>query len=215
MPFRNPLTGRFQFIDRDAIERRANKKRSEDPRREFYEAILSSEGAYKNYYLAVGELVVKPITTTYEVNADMEIKYVLKRGWIATYHVETEEQSIDYSLPDIDLELVATEGESRLVTHLRRERNHTLVEAKKNEVLKKAGSLKCEVCGFDFEVMYDGLGKGFCEVHHIKPLSASKHSVITKLDDLAILCSNCHRIIHRSDPMLSIHELSDIVQNRH
>jgi 5-methylcytosine-specific restriction protein A len=43
------------------------------------------------------------------------------------------------------------------------------------------------------------------------PLSASSESVTTTLDDLAVLCSNCHRIIHRSTPMLSVAELSKVV----
>ncbi|WP_416376735.1 hypothetical protein [Klebsiella pneumoniae] len=32
--------------------------------------------------------------------------------------------------------------------------------------------------------------------------------MITKLSDLAIVCSNCHRIIHKTSPMISIDELS-------
>ncbi len=55
------------------------------------------------------------------------------------------------------------------------------------------------------------LGEGFCEVHHLVPLSASAESVTTTLNDLAVLCSNCHRIIHRSTPMLSVAELSKVV----
>ncbi|MCB1920550.1 MAG: HNH endonuclease [Candidatus Competibacteraceae bacterium] len=115
------------------------------------------------------------------------------------------------TLPDVDLPSARTEGAARLVSHLRRERNRTIVEAKKAAILNATGRLCCEVCGFDFSATYGTLGDGFCEVHHLVPLSATSESVITKLDDLAVLCSNCHRIIHRSTPMLSVAELSKVV----
>lgn len=115
------------------------------------------------------------------------------------------------ALPDIDLPATGTEGTARLVSHLRRERNRALVDAKKAATLSAKGGLCCEVCGFDFSITYGALGEGFCEVHHLVPLSASSESVTTTLNDLAILCSNCHRVIHRSTPMLSVAELSRVV----
>lgn len=67
-----------------------------------------------------------------------------------------------------------------------------------------------EACGFDFTMSSPELGQTFCELHHIRPLaSASKsYGTKTKLDDLSILCSNCHRMIHRTKPMGSVEELS-------
>lgn len=118
------------------------------------------------------------------------------------------------TLPDIDLPSAGTEGAARLVSHLRRERNRVLVNAKKAATLKTKGRLCCEVCGFDFSATYGPLGDDFCEVHHLVPLSTSSESVTTTLDDLAVLCSNCHRIIHRSTPMLSVAELSKVVFRR-
>lgn len=115
------------------------------------------------------------------------------------------------ALPDIDLPPAETEGATRLVSHLRRERNQAIVEAKKAATLNANGRLCCEVCGFDFLATYGVLGEGFCEVHHLVPLSAVTESVTTTLDALAVLCSNCHRIIHRSTPMLSVAELSKVV----
>ena len=117
------------------------------------------------------------------------------------------------ALPDIDLSPAGNEGAARLVSHLRRERNRAIVEAKKAATINAKRRLCCEVCGFDFSATYGALGEGFCEVHHLVPLSASPDSVTTTLDDLAILCSNCHRIVHRSDPMLSVSQLSEVVRN--
>lgn len=63
-------------------------------------------------------------------------------------------------------------------------------------MLATAGRLACEVCKFDFEVRYGALGKGFCEVHHKLPLSMLNAETAITIDDMAIVCSNCHRMIH-------------------
>lgn len=112
------------------------------------------------------------------------------------------------ALPDIDRNQSILEGNPRLVAHLRRERSTAIVKAKIEVTLQTKGKLCCEVCGFDFKAVYGQLGDGFCEVHHLQPLSKADGVVKTELKDLAIVCSNCHRIIHRSDPMVSISGLS-------
>jgi 5-methylcytosine-specific restriction enzyme A len=52
-------------------------------------------------------------------------------------------------------------------------------------------------CSFDFEKSYGKLGKGYAQVHHLDPLSKSpKEGKFTKLSDLAVVCANCHVMIH-------------------
>jgi 5-methylcytosine-specific restriction protein A len=118
------------------------------------------------------------------------------------------------TLPDVDQNQSILEGNPRLVAHLRRERSSAIVKAKKEATLQATGKLCCEACGFDFKDVYGELGDGFCEVHHIQPLSKADGVVKTELKDLAIVCSNCHRVIHRSDPMLSILNLSKHVNRQ-
>ncbi|KFK96456.1 MULTISPECIES: HNH endonuclease [unclassified Serratia (in: enterobacteria)] len=110
-------------------------------------------------------------------------------------------------LPDVDQTCSILEGNPRLVAHLRRERNPAVVKTKKEAALRATGKLCCEACGFDFKEVYGEIGDGFCEVHHLQPLSEADGVVKTELRDLAIVCSNCHRIIHRTNPMLSISSL--------
>lgn len=73
---------------------------------------------------------------------------------------------------------------------------------------------KCMVCGFNFEKIYGIHGKGFIEVHHLKPVSELK--VDTKIDpktDLVVVCSNCHRMLHRNrNNVLPLEELKKIIQ---
>jgi 5-methylcytosine-specific restriction protein A len=105
--------------------------------------------------------------------------------------------------------------EGRLLTrlHVSRERDRRLVAAKKLTVLKATGRLACEACEFDFEEAYGARGVGFAECHHRLPLSALTRSRKTALGDLAILCSNCHRMIHRSRPWLTVEALTAIVRS--
>ena len=118
-------------------------------------------------------------------------------------------------LPDIDLSKSIQEGNPRLVAHLRRERSAAIVKLKKAAVLKATGRLCCEACGFDFKEIYGDLGDGFCEVHHLHPLHMSDGKTKTELKDLAIICSNCHRIIHRTDPMPSVDKFAKQLRKIH
>ena len=59
----------------------------------------------------------------------------------------------------------------------------------------------CQGCGFDFEGKYGALGHKYIEAHHLHPLG-SRLGIATLTDparDFAVLCSNCHRMIHRSE----------------
>lgn len=105
-----------------------------------------------------------------------------------------------------DGEHEAAEGRLLLSRHRRRERSPKL-RRQKIEQAKKAGvPISCEVCHFNFHVTYGPRGEDFIEIHHILPLHASGE-IKTKLSDLAMLCSNCHRMIHRGNPWLTPAEL--------
>ena len=109
--------------------------------------------------------------------------------------------------------------EGRLLArlHKRRERRPDKVAQKKRAVLQRDGALKCEACSFDFEAVYGPLGAGFAECHHRTPLADLAPGQPLRLSDLAILCANCHRIIHRSGrrgAMLSVGGLADLLRQR-
>ena len=98
-----------------------------------------------------------------------------------------------------DLEDEIEFGEGRILTriHLARERNATLVSTKKRLVMTQTGKLACEACEFDFQAVYGELSEGFAECHHTAPVATLNPGTNTRLTDLAVLCSNCHRMIHR------------------
>ena len=66
----------------------------------------------------------------------------------------------------------------------------------------------CLACGFDFEEHYGDLGRDFIIVHHVVPVSQlGADYVINIAEDLITLCANCHAMIHREDPPLTLEQL--------
>ena len=99
------------------------------------------------------------------------------------------------------------EGRVLYRLHRKRERNSILVKKKK----AAAKSLCCEACGFDFLKAYGEIGRGFIECHHTVPISEYKQGQKTKLEELALVCANCHRMLHRRRPWLTIAELAALL----
>ena len=130
------------------------------------------------------------------------IRMALTNGQIPEASLEEDEE-------------VAEAEEGRILTriHRSRERSRQLVEKKKASVLKAHGTLRCEACAFDFELTYGERGKGFIEAHHVKPVHTLKPGEKTRLEDLVLICSNCHRILHMRRPWLTMDELRQLVHS--
>ncbi|HEY7117657.1 MAG TPA: HNH endonuclease [Tepidisphaeraceae bacterium] len=112
---------------------------------------------------------------------------------------------------DTDGTLVALEGDRVAATVMQSKRDRRLREAKIRLARRAAGGrLVCEVpgCGFDFERVYGVLGSGFAHVHHRESLSSRRgRRRHTSIDELAIVCANCHAMIHRHGACRRLDEL--------
>lgn len=104
-----------------------------------------------------------------------------------------------------------TEGKKTVYYTTKYERS-----AQNREEAIRIHGTKCMICGFDFEKKYGELGKGYIEVHHIKPLSDLDEEVVANpATDLICVCSNCHRMLHRfRNYMVSVEELRQIVEDK-
>lgn len=111
----------------------------------------------------------------------------------------------------IDEVVGALEGVERVRMIRHRSRERSLRAAKIQATLDAAPDerLRCEVpgCGFDFEERYGELGRGFAHVHHLLPLATLDSPVVTTLEDLVIVCANCHAMIHRGGECRPLGEL--------
>ena len=96
----------------------------------------------------------------------------------------------------------------RYVRHSKIERN-----TKASSEAKKVLGTECQGCGLKFEKVYGRRGVGFIEAHHKIPLSELKEGQSVSMDpkqDFAVLCSNCHRMVHKGNSVLSIEQLRNL-----
>lgn len=91
----------------------------------------------------------------------------------------------------------------KLREHKRIERNRKLAAR-----VKKLQGHTCRACGFNFEQAYGDIGADFIEAHHLTPLSELHGDVVllNPKKDFTVLCSNCHRMIHRSEFVNKVEE---------
>lgn len=116
--------------------------------------------------------------------------------------------------------LIIEEGASFTHNVNKRNRSRHLAEIAKEHFRNDKGQIPCMVCEFDFLDFYGELGKSYIEIHHLKPIheyeiSGEKGTVETSLKNLAPLCSNCHRMVHRKKgELISPENLKDIIGGR-
>ena len=133
-----------------------------------------------------------------ELQSDMQRLLSLYRHLVekeATLYIRAEAEEDELGLGVEDLK--------RLREHKRIERNRKLAAS-----VKKAHGYSCKACGFNFAETYGAIGADFIEAHHLMPLSELTGDKV-KLDpklDFSVLCSNCHRMIHRSEFVSRVEE---------
>lgn len=113
---------------------------------------------------------------------------------------------------ELTLEDSVLEGQVIYKLHKLRERNKKIIRQKKDQMLQRTGQLACEACVFEFEPYYGEIGKGYIECHHRTPLSQFKVSTRTTLDDLALVCSNCHRMLHKRIDTITVEDLKTMIR---
>ncbi|MGY2118913.1 HNH endonuclease [Nocardia gipuzkoensis] len=122
----------------------------------------------------------------------------------------TEEVTWDIAFPE---DVGFREGRLLAGRYFRRERDRRLRARKIADFLKTADRVRCEVCYFDFEAVYGPHGSNYIECHHVVPLHVSGETE-TRLADLILLCSNCHRMIHYRAQWLHPDDLRTLVRQQ-
>jgi 5-methylcytosine-specific restriction protein A len=120
-------------------------------------------------------------------------------------------QKIQYNLSAEIAETaqIFIEGAAAQISQTRYERS----KPARDECLKHYG-YSCFVCGFDFEKFYGSLGYMFIHVHHLMQVATRKQEYqIDPIHDLRPVCPNCHSMLHKKDPPLTIEELKEIIKN--
>lgn len=108
-------------------------------------------------------------------------------------------------------EEVFREAKQKMKLHLVKERNRYLVRRAKEIWSHKSDGMRCSICSFSFFEVYGEVGEDFIEAHHSMPVSSLEPDTIVKPSDLVPVCSNCHRMLHRRRPWLTVSQLKSIV----
>ncbi len=114
------------------------------------------------------------------------------------------------SLPATDLEEEITGKEGRILTrvHAYKERDRKFAaRAKKHYKAKNGGKLWCVACDLKPETLYDDRGERCIEAHHKVPIEELQPDSVVHVDDMAMVCASCHRVIHSQKPCLTIDEV--------
>lgn len=96
--------------------------------------------------------------------------------------------------------------------HWARERSRALTRLAKKRVLDGGGTLDCAVCGFNFARVYGPHGDGYIEAHHTLPVSELEEDAVTRVEDIALVCANCHRMLHVRRPWLGMKDLRSLLR---
>jgi len=104
------------------------------------------------------------------------------------------------------------EGAALYKLHRSRERDPLIAKKAKAKRWAESGVLACDICHFDFVQVYGPLGSGFIEAHHTVPVAMLDGKSKTKVSDLALVCSNCHRMLHRQKDVMSVKALRELIR---
>ena len=112
-----------------------------------------------------------------------------------------------------DIEVIEGAEGVRERLHRFKERNPLIIKLAKQKA-KDEFKLFCCICNFDFGKEYPGHGDGFIECHHIHPIATAGIRP-TRVEDLAMVCPNCHRMLHRKRIDGTYPTIEDLQKIRH
>jgi hypothetical protein len=183
-----------------------------------HSASLEKDGRETNKAI-IGILGAKPLP-----NDILNLKYVeycnklgMQPSEKGAYGVERKFWQLDITQDfDNNSDLTGEFPEGKIVerTHKARERNSQVITLAKESFKKLNGKLFCQVCGFNFEDTYGSIGKDFIEGHHTIAVSDMPPEHKTKVEDIAMLCANCHRMVHKKRPWLTMKDLDKLIKNK-
>ena len=160
---------------------------------------------------AVEALTGKPLDAV-DFNAVVAKKYFLSRNYV----VVDRRLEAKKAITGEDVENSFPEGKKKYARHRGFERDTAFTRKLKQNRLATTGKLQCDACSFDFYATYGERGIGFIEAHHKNPLASLLVPKPTKASEMALVCSNCHSILHRGFPKLTVEKLHLLIEdNKH
>ena len=112
-------------------------------------------------------------------------------------------------------EIVGKEGRLLVRLHVYRERDRAFVRRVRKHYRSLAGGrLVCHACGSVPVQVYGPSGESCMEAHHKVPIEQLQPDSVTLVGDMAMLCANCHRVVHSKKPCLTVEKVNELVASR-
>jgi hypothetical protein len=123
-------------------------------------------------------------------------------AWMLVHQMKTHESLPD---PSVDVDLIEGGRDVRTSTYFERS------AVARRKCIELHG-ISCKACGVSLAETYGEIGAGFIHVHHVLPLSERDGGYqVNPERDLVPVCPNCHAMLHRQSPALTIEELQALV----
>lgn len=178
---------------------------------------------YTNYDSSKGHIITQKGKYFLTKNIDA-IEYLFDNDFNyndlkSSLDIITDETEHSKKILTYDENEIISEGKMRNIITRKYERSSKL-RSIACEHYSKNGLIICSACKFDFYSFYGEIGKGYIEMHHIKPIfkyegQTEKAFILQALKNITPVCANCHRIIHRNKKSLvSIEELRNVIKTQ-
>ncbi len=119
-----------------------------------------------------------------------------------------QEDSIDYE-PLGETHSPRLEGDKRSMLHNKYERSRF-----NRAMCLRHHGFSCKACGEKLVQKYGSIAQELIHVHHIKPVSSlGGATLVDPIQDLVPLCPNCHNVIHRVNPPLTLEQLIQVISD--
>jgi 5-methylcytosine-specific restriction protein A len=151
----------------------------------------------------------RPSGNVYRVKNERLLGLGGVEGYVRTLLKNEYVSSLPFNFNESTADDEYNEGsrEYREVSFFKRN-NKLSLDAKRNY------GYSCQACGFNFEEKYGKLGREFIECHHKNPLSERINDIPTTIEDVCVVCSNCHKMLHRTKPAIKLSELKKLLSKK-
>ena len=100
------------------------------------------------------------------------------------------------------------EGLSKSIISTQYERSHV-----NRSICLAHYGYNCQACNINLKDKYGNVARDHIEVHHLKPISTSGRIKPDPIEDFIPLCPNCHSIVHKRVPPLTLGEIKKILED--
>lgn len=174
-----------------------------------YDLLLNGKKYPPKYIISIAYIFLHGAEfSPHEFNAVEAKDYFIRHGYTILDRKTSVKKPI---IVNEDEESRFPEGKEKYKLHRLLERDSNISKRTKKLRLDQVGELRCDVCKFSFSDTYGEHGAGFIEAHHTIPIAKLNGERKTKVEEIALVCSNCHRMLHLGNQLLSIEDIKAII----